>query len=111
MNRELLSLLNSNQRKIDNLKDYPDVTAKMNEIQTVILESMLREVKTDDLGLTYQEQAEARKPNGKIPAIKLYRTRTGHGLKESKDAVEAWMQARLGTKDNYTPLVDPPSDW
>lgn len=41
----------------------------------------------------------------KIMAIKHYRERTTFGLKESKDAVEAWMLENLGTKNPaYVPV-------
>jgi len=36
----------------------------------------------------------ARNPGGKIAAIKAYREETGAGLKEAKDAVEAWRRAQ-----------------
>lgn len=41
--------------------------------------------------------------SGKIQAIKLYRERTKSGLKEAKDAVEAWMQKHLGSTSIYNP--------
>lgn len=44
------------------------------------------------LDLNTEEQTAAREGR-KIDSIKLYRGRTGLSLKESKDAVEAWMNA------------------
>jgi len=56
------------------------------------------------LGVTYQDpitaglSAEVKEladdPNKKIQAIKLQREQTGMGLKEAKDAVEAYMEGR-----------------
>jgi ribosomal protein L7/L12 len=42
--------------------------------------------------LSPEVQAVARIPGQKIFAIKLYREQTGVGLKEAKDAVEAFME-------------------
>ncbi len=58
-----------------------------------------------ELGLAYQEpavfgtlsdevRALADDPAKKIQAIKLYREQTGAGLKEAKDAVEAYLAGR-----------------
>ena len=53
-------------------------------------------------GLTKEEIAILRQPfdigdcSRKIQAIKLYRERTKQGLKESKEAIEAWMRKHLG---------------
>jgi len=41
-------------------------------------------------------RALGHKGENKIPAIKLLRERTGMGLKEAKDAVEAYMQKVFG---------------
>lgn len=51
-----------------------------------------------DPNLSAEEIALAKTGN-KIMAIKHYRERTIFGLKESKDAVEAWMLENLGTKN------------
>lgn len=57
-----------------------------------------------DPNLSAEEILLARAGN-KIMAIKHYRQRTIFGLKESKDAVEAWMLENLGTKNPaYVPL-------
>lgn len=53
-------------------------------------------VNKDPKQLTKEEQAKAREQYGKIQAIKLYRERTGMGLKEAKDAVEDWMEKNMG---------------
>jgi hypothetical protein len=46
------------------------------------------------LGLSEEVQALANDPAKKIQAIKLHREQTGIGLKEAKEAVEAWMGSR-----------------
>jgi ribosomal protein L7/L12 len=46
--------------------------------------------------LTEEEATYARQRNGKIPAIRLVRERTGMGLVEAKHHVEGWMREHLG---------------
>lgn len=50
-----------------------------------------------DPNLSDEEMSFARNPNQKIEAIRQYRNRTGRGLKESKEAVEAWIRDNMGT--------------
>ena len=45
-------------------------------------------------GLSEEVKALADDPSNKIRAIKLHRQQTGAGLKEAKDAVEAYMASR-----------------
>jgi ribosomal protein L7/L12 len=45
-------------------------------------------------GLSAAVQELARHPHCKIQAIKLYREETGAGLKEAKDAVEAYIASK-----------------
>lgn len=55
----------------------------------------------DHLNLEYEEYSAlservkeiARDPGRKIEAIKAYREETGAGLREAKEAVEAWMDS------------------
>jgi ribosomal protein L7/L12 len=44
-------------------------------------------------GLSERVKELARDPSKKINAIKVYREETGAGLKESKEAVEAWIES------------------
>jgi ribosomal protein L7/L12 len=57
-------------------------------------------------GLSQRVKDIARDPNHKIAAIKAYREETGLGLKEAKDAIEAWLatgESRLGAPAAPTP--------
>jgi hypothetical protein len=50
-----------------------------------------------DLNLTDEEASMLHEDvKNKVPVIKLYRERTGLGLKESKDAIEAWFNKNEG---------------
>ena len=52
---------------------------------------------TNVAGLSEEVRMLADDPSKKIPAIKLHREQTGVGLKEAKDAVEAYMNGATET--------------
>lgn len=70
------------------------------KLQAVLLKHALDTVKPPKLklthGLTAEEASFAKKRDGKIQAIKLYRDRTGQDLRQSKEVVEKYMQRMLG---------------
>jgi len=77
----------------------------LNAATLLVKDSLPKSNRKPKLTLTESEGDLARKDDGKIPAIKAYRTRTGAGLKEAKDAVEDWMEANLGYR--YYPVAKP----
>jgi ribosomal protein L7/L12 len=99
--RHYLNTLDTVEQIIqDHAKDLAIVRAAK-KLQEVLLKTALdtvKPVRKNKLmyGLTPQEAATANRREGKIPAIKLYRDRTGCGLKEAKDAVEEYMLKMLG---------------
>lgn len=76
-----------NAELIDEVKDLNEQLDQANQMATPI--------DRDDLAEDCVRQFCTRDPsdgtiNGKIPAIKEYRARTGEGLKEAKEAIERY---------------------
>lgn len=72
-----------------------DLTPEMDNIYSMMLLAFCGqrpEARAKSLELDAHEQELAKQPTMKIAAIKAYRERTFLGLKEAKDAVEAWQQ-------------------
>jgi Ribosomal protein L7/L12 C-terminal domain len=78
------------------LTSYWDTTARIGRIERK-LNALLRHHGVDPTqGLPLSDQVKeiAGDPSRKIEAIKVYREETGAGLKEAKDAVEAFINSK-----------------
>jgi ribosomal protein L7/L12 len=107
--RTYLNTLDTVEQIISDHVNEPAVVAAAKNLQARLLRAALLAVCPKRVkltyGLTHEEAALASKRDGKIPAIKLYRQRTLKGLKESKDAVEDYMDKVLGFR--YWPMDTP----
>lgn len=84
-------------KDLEQFAPYTNVKEAARNLQRVLLKEAMELV---DVGIVHGlNEGEIRaldKGRNKIPAIKLLRERTGMGLKEAKDAVEAYMQKVFG---------------
>jgi ribosomal protein L7/L12 len=98
--RTYLNTLDTVEQIISDHANQAGIVAAAKNLQARLLRAALvtvcpKRVKLT-YGLTHEEAALANRRDGKIPAIKLYRQRTLKGLKDSKDAVEHYMEKVLG---------------
>ncbi|MFL5330094.1 MAG: ribosomal protein L7/L12 [Gemmataceae bacterium] len=70
--------------------------ARVDRKLTLLLKEMNISLEDAVPGISERVKEIARDPSRKIEAIKAYREETGAGLKESKDAVEAWIDSIRG---------------
>ena len=97
MNKKMLSLLISLETQIGDLQSYPKIIDFLRGAQREALIELQDSIGVGEQGsLTLTEQENARNPNGKIPAIRLYRERTKCDFITAKHAVEKWMMEKLG---------------
>ena len=96
MNKKMLSILMSLESKIEDLKGYPKIVELLRGAQREALIELQQSLGGEQSSLSYDEKEEARKSDGKIRAIKMYRDRTKCNLITAKQNVEKWMQEKLG---------------
>lgn len=105
-NGELEDFANALEKEVIRfLENYPELdiielratsSVLTNAVQIAITHQILEQrykksrPKNTNLNLTQEEQQNAR--TNKIQTIRMYRERTGQGLKESKDAVELYLR-------------------